>query len=321
MAIIHVKIIKKVDPRLKGKKKTEQILNLSKEAIKSLVEKFGPVVEEIRLWVTDNPIRAYFKLLEQSEKIGDRLRGSIIEEISTFTFYEKGKTPTIIIDINAVDPKKEKAFEGLIAHEFAHILMEKKGVDDRIVKMITDQVGLIWEWIPRLDKLGLKITDAQWTDTLLTVLANLTFLVKGIVADSFLVKNGFGEEIYESRKGLLDKKWVCIECMRRYREEKILNQLKEGDLEAFKDLFIAGMGMLTLWLPLSREGLTKEANEMRTLINRRVPIPEAILKHNVKLMRVLIMAKFPPSRNVCKKLVRETLKTFYYSLRYYVKKL
>lgn len=329
--MVSVKITEKIEKGLKKRKRVKEAIKIAKEAVKEAIQKFGPPGKKIIIQVTENPIKTYFELVkEKKDRERRQMEASMFEEIETFAFYEKGETPRIIIDITSVDPKKERILKGLIVHEFLHIIDKYKGIDDKIVGGITEHANLIWEQIPRLNKLELDITSDEWARVLLTVIANLILIIKDLTVDDFLVKKGFEKEVFLCKKDVLGKKWKYTKKMRRYRGEKVVNQLKEGNPEAFKDLFIAAIGMPTLWLPLTRGAIRREAKDVemkrnakiiRKLLWERVPIPKAIMKYNVKLMRVLQMINLPPSPKVCKKIVRETLKAFYYSLKVYVRRL
>ncbi len=271
----------------------------------------------LRIFITTNPVEVCRKVIVSKIKLNrhSEMREWICENAPSFSYWEEGQTPTIMLDANQeiFEEKNYSAIKGLFAHELMHLMNRLVGIDEDL-ELEAEKAGKnIFNYLTWI-KNSKTFTKEKLLSSFIRVTASTLFFIKDTLANTRVMSFGFDDELYDNYKVTL----FCCKKEIRFTERGILKTLKSGRKHALDDAFIIYIGLNTSWIPFKmfHNEMHKELKELA-----KIEVPPIIKKNCDPILEELLKLRSSTDKKQIAKILRLTQQNYFNVVKYYSKKL
>jgi len=288
-------------------------------------------LKKIRIYITNNPVEVCRKIVMPRVKLSrhGEMREWICENAPSFSYWEKGLTPVIMMDANQRVFKELNypAIQGLFAHELMHLLNKLGGIEDGLEAQAEKAASNMFKLLTRhreldyatRDKLLRRKEYGPFTrDKLLSSLIRITtstlLLIKDILANTRAMSFGFDDELYENYKVTLAGVKKEIEFTDNY----IIKTLKKNRMHALDDAFVVYLGLNISWITFKMFH-----NKMYEYLQdmARIRVPNIIKKQSKPIIKEMLKLRSAGDKKQIAKVLRLTQQNYFNVVKYYSKKI
>ncbi len=309
-----LEVVKRID--LKGQK-ARTISTVITKVLKEF-DKRSHVknLEKIEIYVTTNPVKIAKEILLPKVKVRrhGEFREWITENVPSFTYWVKGKTPIIMLNASEeiFEEMNYNAIEGLFAHELMHLLNKLDGIEDEIEEEI-DKSGENIIKLLESHKEVKPFTIERLFVSFVRVTSTTVLYIKDIFANSRAMSFGYDEELYENyRLSLKDAKNI------KYTEEDIIKALKEDQKHVLDDAFLTYIGLNMSWVTFKMFKI-KWYKELKKLA--KIETPEIIKKKGDEILGEMLKLRSGHDEEQIRKIIELSQKKYYDVVKHFCKKL
>jgi hypothetical protein len=295
---------------------------LISRAINDVIKEFSmrarvKKLKKIRIYITKNPVEVCKKIVMPRVKLTrhSEMREWICENAPSFSYWEKGLTPTIMLDANERVFKKKnyEAIEGLFAHELMHLLNKLDGIEDKLEDEAERAARNMFSYLTR-EKEVKPFTREKLLSSFIRITTSALLFIKDIIANTRAMSFGFDDELYEHYKIALSG----IKEEIKFTDDCIIKTLKKNRMHALDDAFVAYLGLSISWITFKMFH-----NKMYEYLQSmtRIKVPEIIKKQCKPIMKEMLKLRSGSDKNQIAKILRLTQQNYFNVVKYYSKKL
>jgi hypothetical protein len=274
-------------------------------------------LKTLRIFVTTNPVEVCRKVITSKVKLSrhSEMREWICENAPSFSYWEEGQIPTIMLDANQkiFEDGNYSAIKGLFAHELMHLMNRLVGIDDDL-EIEAEKAGRhIFNYLTRIKDSKTFTTD-KLLSSFIRVTASTLFFIKDTLANTRAMSFGFDDELFDNYKETL----TGVKKEIKFTERGIIKTLKTGRKHVLDNAFIIYMGLNTSWIPFKmfHNEMYKELKEMA-----KIEVPAIIKKNCDPILEELLKLRSATDKNQIAKILRLTQQNYFNVVKYYSKKL
>ena len=312
---MRLRIEKHIDIKGKEGRKISEAIS---DVIKEFEERDRIVgLKKLRVFITKHPVETSQKIILSNVKlrIHGEMREWICQNAPSFSYWDKGQVPSIMIDAHKeiFKTKDYEAFKGLFAHELMHLLDKIDGIERDLDSEAEHSMGNILSILARHKEVE-PFTRDRLLVSLVRVTTTGTFLIKDVLANTRAMSFGFDGEIYANYKATLSDVKKRIE----FTENDILRALKKDKKHVLDDAFLAYLGLNVGWITFKmfHNQWYKELQNMSS-----IKIPRIIKKNTDPILGELLELRSASDKKLIRKILKLIQQNYYNVVRYYCKKL
>jgi len=300
---------------VKGKQ-ARQISN----AITSVLKEFNKRahvknIEKIEIYVTKNPVKISKKILSSIKlKRHGEIREWITENAPSFTYWKKGTTPIIMLNVNEKIFQKMDydAIQGLFAHELMHLLNKLDGIEDKLEDEIDKSGNNVIRLLEKHKEIN-PFTRERLLVSFIRVTTTTVLLIKDVLANSRAMSFGFDEELYENYKSTLsDARKI------KYTESDIKNALKHDQKHVLDNAYLTYLGLNNSWITFKMFNI-KWYEYLQDL--SRIEVPEIVKENANKVLKELLKLRSGHDEKQIRKIIKLSQNSYYEVVKYFCEKL
>ena len=308
-----LQIIKHME--VKGKQ-ARQISN----AITSVLKEFNKrahvkKLEKIEIYVTKNPVKISKKILSSIKlKRHGEIREWITDNAPSFTYWKKGTTPIIMLNVNEKIFQKMDydAIQGLFAHELMHLLNKLDGIEDRLDDEIDNAGNNVIRLLEKHKEIE-PFTRERLLVSFVRVTTTTVLLIKDVLANSRAMSFGFDEELYENYKSALsDARKI------KYTESDIKNALKHDQKHVLDNAYLTYLGLNNSWITFKMFQI-KWYKYLQDL--SRIEVPEIVKVNANKVLKEMLKLRSGHDEKQIRKIIKLSQNSYYEVVKYFCGKL
>ncbi|MDI6826597.1 MAG: hypothetical protein QMD36_05455 [Candidatus Aenigmarchaeota archaeon] len=312
---MRLKLEKRIE--LKGKE-----ASLTAKAISDVIKEFTmraqvKKLKKLRIFVTTNPVETCRKIVISKIRLNrhGEMREWICENAPSFSYWEEGQIPTIMLDANEriFKQRNYSAIKGLFAHELMHLMNKLDGIEGQL-EIETEKAARYIFFLLSRHKDIKPFTRDGLLSSLMRITTSVLLLIKDILANTRAMSFGFDDELYEHyRVSLADVKKEI-----KFTERGILKVLKQNRKHALDDAFLAYLGLNACWITFKMfhniwykdlQNLTK------------IEAPTIIKKNCDLILKEMLKLRSASDEKQIAKVIRLTQQNYYKVVRYFCEKL
>ena len=274
-------------------------------------------LKRIRIFVTKNPVQICKKIIlpRVELKRHSEIREWICENTTSFSYWQKGEIPIIMIDANEKIFKQRnyKAIRGLIAHELMHIMDKLQGIEKKLEEDAERSVKNVFCLLASHKDVK-PFTRDRLLSSFVRITSSALLFIKDILANTRAMSFGFDEEIYENYR-------IELESVRKeikFTEEGILKMLKQNRKHVLDDAFLAYLGLNVSWIPFKMFH-NKWYRELQRL--SRIEVPRIIKKECEPILKEMLKLRSASEREEIMKILKLTQQNYFKVVQHYCKRL
>ena len=293
------------------------------KAITDLIKEFSDradikKLKKIQIYVTKDPLKITKKIILPKTKLRrhGEIREWIFQNLPSFSYLAKGKTPSIMINANEklFEGKNYTAMKGLFAHELMHIMNKIDGIEDELEDEAEEAASKIFYYISKHKEVK-PFTKERLLASFVRVTTTALLLIKDVLANSRAMSFGFDEEIYEYYK---ESNSDAKEKM-KFTEKSIMRALKKDQKHVLDDAFLAYLGLNNIWVTFKMFHHDKWTRKLKNMSNIEVP---KIIKNNARyVLNELCLIRSGENKKQIAKVLRVTQEKYFNVVRYFCKRL
>jgi hypothetical protein len=296
--------------------------SLISRAINDVIKEFSirarvGKLKKIRIYITKNPVEVCKKIVFSRVKLTrhGEMREWICENTPSFSYWEKGLIPTIMLDANEEVFKRRDyaAIKGLFAHELMHLLNKLDGIENELENEAEKAASNMFKYLS-IKKEIKPFTREKLLSSFIRITTSALLFIKDILANTRAMSFGFDDELYENYKITLAgiKKEIC------YTDAYIIKILKENRIHALDDAFVVYLGLNISWISFKMFH-----NKMYDYLQEmaRIEVPEIIKEQCKPIMNELLKLRSAEDKKQIAKILRLTQQNYFNVVKYYSKKL
>ncbi len=289
-------------------------------ALNDVIKEFGrrtrvKKFKKIRIYITKNPVQVCKKIVMPKVKLSrhGEMREWICENASSFSYWDKGLTPTIMMDANEriFQELNYPAIQGLFAHELMHLLNKLDGIEDELEyeaeRAATNMFRL-------LEKEIKPFTIDKLLSSLIRITTSSLLFIKDIFANTRAMSFGFDDELYANYKVTLSdvKKEI------KFTDGYIIKTLKNGRMHALDDAFTVYLGLNISWVAFKMFH-----NKMYYYLQdmARIKLPNVIKKQCKPIIKEMLKLRSASDKKQIAKILRLTQQNYFNVVKHYSKKI
>jgi len=311
-----LKIIKHIE--IKDKKG-----RIISEAISDIIKEFDKRahvrgLEKLDVYITKSPVRVCRQILLPRRKLKIKRHGEMREWICgarpNFSYWEKGRTPVIMLNANEKIFAKPNlpAIKGLFSHELMHLLNKLDGIENILEEELEKVSDKMFSLLDKHKEVK-PFTIERLMVSMIRVNTTSSLLIKDILANTRAMSFGFDEELYQNYKAILSDTRKL-----KYTESSILKALKEDKKHVLDDAFLIYLGLNATWIPL-KMFQNKRWKELHKLA--KFQIPTVIKENSDHILETILSLRSSKDRKTINKILIDTLESYYKVVKHFCKKL
>jgi hypothetical protein len=274
-------------------------------------------LKTLRIFVTTNPVEVCRKIIISKVKLNrhSEMREWICENAPSFSYWEQGQVPTIMLDANQKIFKEgnNSAIKGLFAHELMHLMNRLDGIDEDL-EIEAEKAGCnIFNYLTKI-KNSKTFTRDKLLSSFIRITASTLFFIKDTLANTRAMSFGFDDEIYDNYKETL----MQVRKEIKFTDRGITKMLKNGRKHALDDAFIIYLGLNTSWIAFKmfHNDMYKDLKELT-----KIEVPSIIKKNCDPILEELLGLRSASDKKQIAKILRLTQQNYFNVVKYYSKKL
>jgi hypothetical protein len=295
--------------------------SLTSKAITDVIKEFTMRAEvrklkRLRIFVTKNPVEVC-KIIVSGVKLArhGEMREWICENAPSFSYWEKGQVPSIMLDANerAFEQKNYSAIKGLFAHELMHLMNKLDGIEDQLEIEAEKASKYIFFLLSRHKDVKPYTKDGLLS-SLIRITTSILLLIKDVLANTRAMSFGFDDELYEYYKiSLADVKEEI-----KFKEKDIVRTLKQNRKHGLDDAFIAYLGLNTCWITFKMFH-NIWYKDLQNLVS--IEVPNIIKRNCDPVLKELLKLRSASDKKQIAKVIRLTQQNYYKVVKYFCDKI
>ena len=274
-------------------------------------------LKKMRIYITKDPVKTCKKIVMPRVKLSrhGEMREWICENAPSFSYWEKGLTPTIMMDANERVFKKKNysAIKGLFAHELMHLLNKLDGIEDDLEYEAERAASNMFKLLT-IQKKVKPFTRDKLLSSLIRITTSSLLFIKDILANTRAMSFGFDDELYENYKITL----AGIKKEIKFTDNYIIKTLKKNRIHALDDAFVAYLGLNISWITFKM--FHNKMYEYLQSISR-IKVPEIIKKQCNPIIKEMLKLRSSSDKKQIAKILRLTQQNYFNVVKYYSKKI
>jgi len=295
---------------------------LISRAINDVIKEFSmrarvKKLKKIRIYITKNPVEVCKKIVMPRVKLTrhSEMREWICENAPSFSYWEKGLTPTIMIDANERVLKKGNysAIKGLFAHELMHLMNKLDGIEDELEQEAERAASNMFRLLSRQKEVK-PFTREKLLSSLIRITTSALLFIKDIIANTRAMSFGFDDELYDNYKISL----AGIKKEIKFTDNYIIRILRKDRMHTLDDAFVAYLGLNISWITFKMFH-----NKMYEYLQNmtRIKVPEIIKEQCKPIMEEMLKLRSAGDEKQIAKILRLTQQNYFNVVKYYSKKI
>jgi hypothetical protein len=274
-------------------------------------------LKKIRIYITKNPVETCKKIVMPRVELKrhGEMREWICENAPSFSYWERGLTPTIMMDANERVFKKRNyaAIKGLFAHELMHLLNKLDGIDNKLEDETERAAKNMFKYLAK-EKEVKPFTREKLLSSFIRITTSALLFIKDILANTRAMSFGFDDELYENYKITL----AGVKEGIKFTDNYIIKTLKKDRMHALDDAFVVYLGLNISWISFKMFH-----NKMYQYLQNmtRIKVPEIIKKQCKPIIKEMLKLRSASDRKQIAKILRLTQQNYFNVVKYYSKKL
>jgi len=274
-------------------------------------------LKKIKVFVTMDPVKVCKTIVFPRVKLRrhSEMREWVCENAPSFSYWERGKTPIIMIDAHekVFKGRNYKAIKGLLAHELMHIMDKLEGTDEKLENVAEKSAKNIFCFLAK-HKEKEPFTRDRLLASLIRITTSMILFIKDILANTRAMSFGFDDELYENYK-------ISLENVReeiRFTEKNIVKMLKKNKKHFLDDAFLAYLGLNVSWIPFKMFH-NKWYRELQKLA--RIEVPRIIKKNCDPILKEMLNIRSASNTKTIMKVLNLSQQNYFKVVQYFCKKL
>jgi len=309
-----LEVIQHIEPKGKERK-------MIAKAISSVLRDFDervPVkkLKKLEVFVTKDPVNVSKRIFRIKLRRHSEIREWICETAASFSYWVKGKTPTIMLNANQKIFKEQNydAIKGLFAHELMHLMNKLDGIEDKLDAQAEVAARNIFAFLARHKEFK-PFTRERLLSSFIRVTSTAILIIKDILANSRAMSFGFDDELYENyRVSLKDVKERIA-----YTDEGIINALRVDKKHFLDNAFLSYLGLRMTWITFEMFHHTKWVEELKEMTD--IQMPNIIKESCNKVLNELLRLRSGDDVKQIAKILLMTQMSYFFVEEYYCERL
>lgn len=274
-------------------------------------------LKKIRIYITKNPVEVCRKVVMSRVKLSrhNEMREWICQNAPSFSYWEKGLTPVIMMDANQriFVELNYPAIQGLFAHELMHLLNKLDGIEDELEGETERAASNMFKLLARYKEVRPLKRDKLLSSLIRVTTSGLLF-IKDIFANTRAMSFGFDDELYENYKATLSD----IKGEIKFTDSYIIKKLKSGRMHAMDDAFTVYLGLNLSWISFKmfHNKMYKYLQDMA-----RIKVPNIIKKQCKPIIKEMLKLRSASDEKQIAKILKLTQQNYFNVVKYYSKKI
>jgi len=271
--------------------------------------------KKIRIYITKNPVEVCRKILMPRVKLSrhGEMREWICENAPSFSYWDKGLVPTIMMDANerVFQDLNYPAIQGLFAHELMHLLNKLDGIEDELEAEAEQAATNMFKLLEKEIK---PFTRDKLLSSLIRITTSSLLFIKDIFANTRAMSFGFDDELYKNYKVTL----ADVKKEIKFTDSYIVKTLKKGRMHALDDAFTVYLGLNLSWISFKmfHNKMYKYLQDMS-----RIRVPEIIKRQCKPIIKEMLKLRSASDKKQIAKILRLTQQNYFNVVKYYSKKI
>jgi len=271
--------------------------------------------KKIRIYITKNPVEVCRKILMPRVKLSrhGEMREWICENAPSFSYWDKGLVPTIMMDANerVFQDLNYPAIQGLFAHELMHLLNKLDGIEDELEAEAEQAATNMFKLLEKEIK---PFTRDKLLSSLIRITTSALLFIKDIFANTRAMSFGFDDELYKNYKVTL----ADVKKEIKFTDSYIVKTLKKGRMHALDDAFTVYLGLNLSWISFKmfHNKMYKYLQDMS-----RIRVPEIIKRQCKPIIKEMLKLRSASDKKQIAKILRLTQQNYFNVVKYYSKKI
>jgi len=291
------------------------------KALSDVIEEFKlrsrvKKLKKIKVYITKNPVEVCKKIIYPVKlRRHSEMREWICENAPSFTYWERGQTPTIMIDANKKIFKRRNyaAIKGLFAHELMNLMNKLDGIVDELESESERAASNIFSLLAKHKEVK-PFTREGLLSSLIRVTTSTLLIIKDVLANTRAMSFGFDDELYENYK-------ISLEGVKeeiKFTEEDVLNGLKKDRRHTLDDAFLAYLGLNISWITFKmfHNMWYKELQDLA-----RIKVPSIIKRKCNPILKEILNLRSASDKKQIRKILKLTQQNYFNVVEHYCKKL
>ena len=259
--------------------------------------------KKIRIYITKNPVEVCRKILMPRVKLSrhGEMREWICENAPSFSYWDKGLVPTIMMDANerVFQDLNYPAIQGLFAHELMHLLNKLDGIEDELEAEAEQAATNMFKLLEKEIK---PFTRDKLLSSLIRITTSALLFIKDIFANTRAMSFGFDDELYKNYKVTL----ADVKKEIKFTDSYIVKTLKKGRMHALDDAFTVYLGLNLSWISFKmfHNKMYKYLQDMS-----RIRVPEIIKRQCKPIIKEMLKLRSASDKKQIAKILRLPNKT------------
>jgi hypothetical protein len=274
-------------------------------------------LKKLRIYVTKNPIEVCKKIIMSGVKLRrhGEMREWICQNAPSFSYWEEGAPPTIMIDAHeeVIKTGNYAAIKGLFAHELMHLLNKLDGLEDELEGEAERAAKNMFNFLLKHKEVK-PFTRERLLGSFIRITTSTLLFIKDIFANTRAMSFGFDDELYENYKITL----ANVKKEIRFTEEYVLTNLKKGEKHVLDDVFVTYLGLNISWVTFKmfHNIWFKELQRMA-----RIEVPRIIKRECDPILNEILKLRSASDKRQIAKILRLTQQNYFNVVKHYCKKL
>jgi len=241
------------------------------------------------------------------------MREWICENAPSFSYWDKGLVPTIMMDANerVFQDLNYPAIQGLFAHELMHLLNKLDGIEDELEAEAEQAATNMFKLLEKEIK---PFTRDKLLSSLIRITTSALLFIKDIFANTRAMSFGFDDELYKNYKVTL----ADVKKEIKFTDSYIVKTLKKGRMHALDDAFTVYLGLNLSWISFKmfHNKMYKYLQDMS-----RIRVPEIIKRQCKPIIKEMLKLRSASDKKQIAKILRLTQQNYFNVVKYYSKKI
>ena len=273
--------------------------------------------KKIRIYITKNPVEVCRKIVMPRVKLSrhGEMREWICENAPSFSYWDKGLTPTIMMDANerVFKDLNYPAIQGLFAHELMHLLNKLDVIEDELEDEAERAATNMFKLLAQQKEVE-PFTRDKLLSSLIRITTSALLFIKDILANTRAMSFGFDDELYENYKVTL----AGVKKQIKFTDNYIIRTLKKDRMHALDDAFVVYLGLNLSWITFKMFH-----NKMYEYLQNmaRIKVPDVIKKQCKPIIKEMLKLRSASDKKQIAKILRLTQQNYFNVVKYYSKKI
>lgn len=307
-----------IEKHIEIKGKEGKTLALSLSSVLNDFEQRAEVkkLKKIRIFVTKNPVAVTKKILFNKVELKrhGEMREWICETTPSFSYWEKGKVPTIMLNAKEkpFTEKNYKAIRGLFAHELMHLMNKLDGIEDELEEESKKAGKKIFTFLAKHKEVP-PFSRERLLGSFVRVTSTGLLYIKDILANTRAMSFGFDDELYENYKSSLSDMGEI-----KFTEKYIIEELKKDRKYILDNIFLTYLGLNMCWITF-RMFHNIWYKDLRAMINLKVP--KIMKKKGDEILEEMLQLRSGKDKKQINKILVSIQQSYFDIVQYFCKKL